>query len=100
MMKNREAQSKPFRFYGRTLPDLGVEQAGASAGIISDAKDESAATFYRKYGFMELPKIEKRLFVPNGNRGANVSEGEVKLSAATPRAFCSAVVPIAPSLGS
>jgi len=38
----------------------------ASAGIIVDAKDESAATFYRKYGFIELPKIEKRLFLPMG----------------------------------
>jgi predicted GNAT family N-acyltransferase len=38
----------------------------ASAGIIVDAKDESAATFYRKYGFIELPKIEKRLFLSMG----------------------------------
>jgi predicted GNAT family N-acyltransferase len=38
----------------------------ASAGIIVDAKDESAATFYAKYGFIELPKIEKRLFLPMG----------------------------------
>jgi ribosomal protein S18 acetylase RimI-like enzyme len=38
----------------------------ASAGIIVDAKDESAATFYRKYGFIQLPKAEKRLFLPMG----------------------------------
>ena len=38
----------------------------ASAGIIVDAKDETAAAFYRKYGFIELPKIEKRLFLPMG----------------------------------
>jgi ribosomal protein S18 acetylase RimI-like enzyme len=38
----------------------------ASAGIIVDAKDESAARFYKKYGFVELPKIEKRLFLPMG----------------------------------
>jgi ribosomal protein S18 acetylase RimI-like enzyme len=38
----------------------------ASAGIIVDAKDESAAAFYKKYGFIELPKIEKRLFLPMG----------------------------------
>ncbi|MFZ0522805.1 MAG: GNAT family N-acetyltransferase [Candidatus Acidiferrales bacterium] len=38
----------------------------ASAGIIVDSKDESGAAFYRKYGFIELPKIEKRLFLPMG----------------------------------
>jgi predicted GNAT family N-acyltransferase len=38
----------------------------ASAGVIVDAKDESAATFYAKYGFIALPKIEKRLFLPMG----------------------------------
>jgi len=38
----------------------------ASAGIIVDAKDESAARFYKKYGFVELPKIENRLFLGMG----------------------------------
>lgn len=38
----------------------------ASAGVIVDAKDDSALGFYRKYGFIELPKIEKRLFLPMG----------------------------------
>jgi hypothetical protein len=38
----------------------------ASAGAIVDAKDESAAGFYRRYGFVELSKIEKRLFPPMG----------------------------------
>ena len=38
----------------------------ASTGVIVDAKDESAAAFYRKYGFVELPKIAKRLFLPMG----------------------------------
>lgn len=38
----------------------------ASAGVIADAKDESAVPFYRKYGFIELPKIEYRLFLPMG----------------------------------
>jgi ribosomal protein S18 acetylase RimI-like enzyme len=45
---------------------LGSSKQVASAGIIVDAKDESAAAFYRKYGFIELPKIEKRLFLPMG----------------------------------
>jgi GNAT superfamily N-acetyltransferase len=38
----------------------------ASAGVIVDAKDSAAAAFYRKYGFLDLPKIERRLFVPMG----------------------------------
>ena len=41
----------------------GSKQA-ASAAVIVDAKDESAVTFYRKYGFLELPKIPQRLFLP------------------------------------
>ena len=36
----------------------------ASAAVIVDAKDDSAAAFYKKYGFIELPKIPKRLFLP------------------------------------
>jgi predicted GNAT family N-acyltransferase len=38
----------------------------ASAGVIVDAKDESATRFYKKYGFVELPKTENRLFLPMG----------------------------------
>ena len=38
----------------------------ASAGVIVDAKDPAAAAFYRKYGFLELPKIERRFFLPMG----------------------------------
>jgi len=36
----------------------------ASAAVIVDAKDERAAAFYKKYGFIELPKTPKRLFLP------------------------------------
>jgi ribosomal protein S18 acetylase RimI-like enzyme len=36
----------------------------ASAAVIVDAKDDGAAAFYRKYGFLELPKIAMRLFLP------------------------------------
>jgi hypothetical protein len=38
----------------------------ASAGVVVNAKDESAARFYKKYGFIALPKIENRLFLPMG----------------------------------
>jgi predicted GNAT family N-acyltransferase len=36
----------------------------ASAAVIVDAKDEAAAVFYRKYGFLELPEAPSRLFLP------------------------------------
>jgi len=39
----------------------------ASAGVIVDAKDAEAMAFYKKFGFIELPKIEKRLFLPMGS---------------------------------
>lgn len=38
----------------------------ASAGIIVDAKDSAARDFYLKYGFLELPHVERRLFLPMG----------------------------------
>lgn len=38
----------------------------ASAAVVVDAKDESAAAFYKRYAFVELPKIAKRLFLPMG----------------------------------
>jgi len=36
----------------------------ASTGVVVDAKDETARAFYKKYGFIELPKIDKRPFLP------------------------------------
>jgi predicted GNAT family N-acyltransferase len=38
----------------------------ASAAVIVDAKDDSAVSFYKKYGFLELPKVVRRLFLPMG----------------------------------
>jgi ribosomal protein S18 acetylase RimI-like enzyme len=38
----------------------------ASAGVVVDAKDAGALAFYKKYGFLELPKVERRLFLPMG----------------------------------
>lgn len=35
-----------------------------SAAVIVDAKDENSAEFYRKYGFLDLPRIANRLFLP------------------------------------
>ena len=45
---------------------LVLSEQAASAGVIVDAKDESAVSFYRKYGFLDLPKVERRLFLPMG----------------------------------
>ena len=36
----------------------------ASAAIVTDAKDHKGVVFYKKYGFIELPKTERRLFLP------------------------------------
>lgn len=36
----------------------------AVVGIIVDAKDESAAAFYRHFGFMPLPGLPERLLLP------------------------------------
>src|SRR5947207_1264962 len=68
----RLAVSKEFRGQGLgqlLLMDalkrsLDSGKAVASAAVIVDAKDDDAATFYRKYGFLELPKVPKRLFLP------------------------------------
>lgn len=38
----------------------------ASAGVIVDARGAAALAFYKKYGFLELPRIERRLFLPMG----------------------------------
>ncbi|MGA2217719.1 MAG: GNAT family N-acetyltransferase [Terracidiphilus sp.] len=36
----------------------------ASTGVIVDAKDESAAAFYRRYGFAQILDAGQRLFLP------------------------------------
>jgi len=36
----------------------------ASAAVVVDAKDDQAAEFYRKYGFIDLPEFRRRLFLP------------------------------------
>jgi ribosomal protein S18 acetylase RimI-like enzyme len=38
----------------------------ASAGAVVDAIDAAAVAFYVKYGFLELPKVPRRLFLPMG----------------------------------
>lgn len=38
----------------------------ASAGAIVDALDENASAFYQKYGFIGLPNVPRRLFLPTG----------------------------------
>lgn len=45
---------------------LDTSQQLASAAVVVDAKDDAAIAFYKKYGFMDLPKIERRLFLPVG----------------------------------
>jgi ribosomal protein S18 acetylase RimI-like enzyme len=38
----------------------------ASACAIVDAIDDAAIAFYRKYGFLDLPSMSRRLFLPIG----------------------------------
>ena len=36
----------------------------ASTGVVVDAKNEKAAEFYRHFGFLDLPNVKGRLFLP------------------------------------
>ena len=70
----RLAISKEFR--GQKLGELLLMDAVkrsldaskqlASAAVVVDAKNDAAIAFYKKYGFLDLPKIERRLFLPMG----------------------------------
>jgi len=39
----------------------------ASAGIIVDLKGGAGLAFYKKHGFLELPRVDRRLFLPMDN---------------------------------
>jgi predicted GNAT family N-acyltransferase len=43
---------------------LKMSEQVASAAIVPDPKDEQAIDFYKRYGFIELPKTERCLFLP------------------------------------
>jgi ribosomal protein S18 acetylase RimI-like enzyme len=68
----RLAVSLDFRGRGlgeRLLMDalhraLQSSQQIASAAVVVDAKDNQAIAFYGKYGFIGLPRVERRLFLP------------------------------------
>jgi predicted GNAT family N-acyltransferase len=45
---------------------LDLSKIAASTGVVVDAKDNSAMAFYQKYGFIKLPKVQRRLFLPMG----------------------------------
>lgn len=38
----------------------------ASAGVVVDAKEAAALRFCTKFGFLELPRVARRLFLPMG----------------------------------
>jgi predicted GNAT family N-acyltransferase len=48
----------------------------ASAGVVVDAKDASAEEFYKKYGFIELPRVASRLFLAMGTVETLFGESE------------------------
>jgi predicted GNAT family N-acyltransferase len=45
---------------------LGSTKEVASAAVIVDAKGDDAIAFYKKYGFVALPMVERRLLLPMG----------------------------------
>jgi len=48
----------------------------ASAGAVVDAIDAAAVAFYQGYGFLELPKVPRRLFLPMGTIAQLFQEGQ------------------------
>ena len=68
----RLAVSTEFRGRGlgeRLLMDalhrsLELSKQVASAAVVVDAKDAFAEKFYRKYGFVDLPRVARRMFLP------------------------------------
>jgi hypothetical protein len=55
---------------------LESSKQAASAGAIVDAKDASAEEFYKKYGFIELPRVTRRRFLPMDTVEALFGEGK------------------------
>lgn len=43
---------------------LSVSKQVACAAVVVEAKNETARRFYLKYGFMNLPGTDNRLFIP------------------------------------
>lgn len=80
----RLAVSTEFRGQGlgeRLLMDalyrsLESSKQVASAAVVVDAKDASAEAFYKKYGFIDLPHITRRLFLPMGTVEEIYREGK------------------------
>ena len=48
------------------MRSLDLSKQIASAAVVADAKDAKARAFYKKYGFLVLPHIAHRLFLPMG----------------------------------
>jgi len=80
----RLAVSSEFRGRGfgeRLLMDalhrsLESSKQVASTGVVVDAKDASAEESYKKYGFIELPFVARRLFLAMGTVGTLFGENK------------------------
>lgn len=55
---------------------VAMSEQVASAAVVTDAKDQKAVDFHKKYGFIELPKTELRLFLPMASIGALFRKSE------------------------
>jgi ribosomal protein S18 acetylase RimI-like enzyme len=53
---------------------LSASKQVACAAVIVDAKNDAAKGFYLKYGFMELPGMDNRLFIPIGTVESMLSD--------------------------
>lgn len=53
-----------------------LSKQAASAALVVDAKDDKALAFYKKYDFIELPKVDRRLFKPIATIAKLFSESE------------------------
>ncbi len=45
---------------------LELSKQVASAAVVVDAKDHAAVSFYKRYGFLDLPKIRRLVILADG----------------------------------
>jgi len=56
------------------------EVVGSNPAVAVDAKDDEAATFYKRYGFALLPSQSNRLFLPMSSMNKMFKQEAEKVS--------------------
>src|SRR6202166_2418566 len=59
LMRNLDSPAPPSVV---AVAGLAFSEQATPSGVIVDAKDGSELSFYMKHGFLELPKVARRLF--------------------------------------